>query len=97
MMMMIHCRGENLYITVLFLLKLKLNSKSKQLEPHRLDETVDQDKDDGLVDAGGDARSGADGVDKLEAEGEDGGEEEGGDEDLNMRVKVKVWSEKRGV
>ena len=46
---------------------------------------------DGLVDAGGDARGGADGVDKLEAEGEDGREEEGGDEDLDMRVKVKAW------
>ena len=51
-------------------------------KPHRLDETVDQDKDDVLVDAGGDARGGADGLDKLEAEGEDGGEEEGGDEYL---------------
>ena len=50
--------------------------------PHRLDETVEKGKDDGLVHGFGDARGDADGVDELEAEGEDGGEEEASDEDL---------------
>ena len=47
----------------------------RQLFLHRLDKTVEEGKDDGLVHGGGDARGDADGVDKLEAEGEDGGEE----------------------
>ena len=47
----------------------------RQLFLHRLDQTVEEGKDDGLVHGGGDARGDADGVDKLEAEGEDGGEE----------------------
>ena len=76
---------------------LKKTMSANIWKPHRLDQIVDQDKDDVLVDAGGDAGGGADGVDKLEAEREDGREEEGGDEDLNMRVKVKAWSKKRGV
>ena len=62
--------------------KVKTTDRTSFRRPHRLDKTVDQDKDDGLVDAGGDAGGGADGVDKLEAEGEDGRQEEGGDEDL---------------
>ena len=50
-----------------------------------MDETVEKGKDDGLVHGFGDARGDADGVDELEAEGEDGGEEEASDEDLKRK------------
>ena len=56
----------------------------------RLDKTVEQNKDDGLVNPAGDAGGGSDGVGELEAEGEDGGEEEGGDEDLGGKPASKM-------
>ena len=63
--------------------------------PHRLEETVEKGKDDGLVEGGGDARGDADGIDKLEAEWEDGGEEEASDEDLWMKRESKILLQKR--
>ena len=55
---------------------------------HRLHEAVDENKEDGLVDVGGDAGGGGDRLQELEAEGEDGGEEERRDEDLNRKYNL---------
>ena len=62
---------------------------------HRLHEAVDENKEDGLVDVGGDAGRGGDRLHELEAEGEDGGEEERRDEDLNRKYSL-VKNCKRG-
>ena len=74
-----------------FCIRCQINETISVLKKHdRLDKTVEQNKDDGLVNPAGDAGGGGDGVGKLEAEGEDGGEEEGGDEDLGGKPASKM-------
>ena len=89
--------GGNLYLTSICKSKqLLLVWFQRRLFPHWLDETVEKGKDDGLVHGSGDARGDIDGVDKLEAEWEDGGEEEASDKDLwNKKVKVKACFKKK--
>ena len=62
---------------------------------HWLDEAVDENKEDGLVDVGGDAGRGGDRLHELEAEREYGGEEERRDEDLIRKYSL-VKNCKRG-
>ena len=62
---------------------------------HWLHKAVDENKEDGLVDVGGDAGRGGDRLHELEAEREDGGEEERRDEDLNRKYSL-VKNCKRG-
>ena len=63
---------------------------------HWLHEAVDENKEDGLVDVGGDAGRGGDRLHELEAEREDGGEEERRDEDLIRKYSL-VKNRKCGI